>query len=444
MSAPSGTFSIGDIPYFDGSLPGSPSSLVTSVLELMSLDVTANTNALSICPFAESDILLPKDKDTILYLVHVFLLLSGWKWLELNGKKGRSNGVPVGEKWFICGKNKNCPFMIKLRDVQSSNNPYGEMMLVELRGHNEHCCQSMARGRLNAGSIHSDLLLTMFLKVINNNFGGQYAEGLDKAVLAHMSNVEGLDISSISSTQKKSFRDMFRHNTTYYKEDGSGYVDKLLFTERTSLFEFYCVVRKVRYIHKDYLLQRKSLSTYDTLLKSKYKPTTDTMREDGPKRHICIICLSIDGPKGMGIVEHCGCGSGSHYAHVNCWKHMVSEKDFAVFQMYTMRDKGVMEPPQCVGSQWQCKLDSIVREVTVVDKDMMVRQRFKAPDSFEGVSTWPESFTRTQQRICYINTIIECADNDQSCEELIAGPLDVKDCLPKSFPKSIYDNYLLL
>jgi hypothetical protein len=236
MSAPSGTFSIGDIPYFDGSLPGSPSSLVTSVLELMSLDVTANTNALSICPFVESDILLPKDKDTILYLVHVFLLLSGWKWLELNGKKGRNNGVPVGEKWFICGKNENCPFMIKLRDVQSSNNPYGEMMLVELRGHNEHCCQSMARGRLNAGSIHSDLLLTMFLKVINNNFGGQYAEGLDKAVLAHMSNVEGLDISSISSTQKKSFRDMFRHNTTYYKEDGSSYVDKLLFTERTSKF----------------------------------------------------------------------------------------------------------------------------------------------------------------------------------------------------------------
>jgi hypothetical protein len=103
MSAPSGTFSIGDIPYFDGSLPGSPSSLVTSVLELMSLDVTANTNALSICPFVESDILLPKDKDTILYLVHVFLLLSGWKCSELNGKKGRNNGVPVGEKWFICG-----------------------------------------------------------------------------------------------------------------------------------------------------------------------------------------------------------------------------------------------------------------------------------------------------------------------------------------------------
>lgn len=442
MSAPSGTFSIGDIPYFDGSPAASPSSRVTSVLELMSLDVTANTNALSICPFVESDILLPKDKDTILYLVHVFLLLSGWKWLELNGKRGRDNGVPVGEKWFICGKNKNCPFLIKLRDVQSSNNPYGEMVLVELRGHNEHCCQSMARGRLNAGSIHSDLLLTMFLKVIKDNFGGRYAEGLDKVVLAHMSNVEGLDISSISATQKKSFRDMFRHNTTYYKEDGTGYVDKLSFTERTSLFELHCLVRKVRYIHKDYLLQRKSLSTYDALLKCKYKPKTSTLREDSLTRQSCIICARNDQPEGMGIVEHCGCWSGSHYIHVKCWKLIVSQQESGVFQMYTMRDKGEKKPPKCVGSPWQCKLDSELREVSVVDMDMMVRQRFKAPQSFQGCSTWPESFKRTKERIGYINTIVESADQGQTCDELIAGPLDIRDCLPNSFPNKMYRDYL--
>lgn len=120
MSAPSSAFRIGDIPYFDGSLPGSLSRHVKSVLDLLSLDVKELSNPMSIRPFVEGDILVPKDKDTILYLAHVFLLLSGWNCKEVNGRRDRDNGVPVGEKWFVCEDNENCPFLIELRDVQSS------------------------------------------------------------------------------------------------------------------------------------------------------------------------------------------------------------------------------------------------------------------------------------------------------------------------------------
>jgi hypothetical protein len=177
-----------------------------------------------------------------------------------------------------------------------------------------------------------------------------------------------------------SIRDCFRYNKTYFKENGEGFCEKSLLSANASVFEFFCLVRRVQVTRKDILMTHNVMSVNAELRACKYQPATSTiMEEEAMEQKLCMYCLYVREVQSLSIVQHCIAECGPHYAHVSCWKRHFCNNDLRIYETYAwMRNTGQGIIPS-VRQAMCCPLEASLVMVNVIDNDGVIQQRFKPP-----------------------------------------------------------------
>ena len=277
MDGSLGDLSIGDVLYFDGSSCSQPSDAAQNLLRLLSVNLNSVGNPGSVFPFTSCDVGVAKDKELVRYIMDVFSILSGHK---IENKEDGSNIV------YRCPK-ASCNFSVKFRVLKQNNNARGMLELVEVVGHKLERSPAVA---VHLGDIPPTLMMAICLKVVCEQLDGEYAECLDTKILKYLDSV-GTIVTENQAKAKRTMRHCFRYNKLYFNEKGMGFCEASMLSNKSSLFEYYSLVRRVRVTRKDIAM---TASVIDELKACKYQPTTVTaMEEEVVVQQRCQYCFGV-------------------------------------------------------------------------------------------------------------------------------------------------------
>jgi hypothetical protein len=278
-------------------------------------------------------------------------------------------------------------------------------------------------------------MMAICLKVVCVQFDGRYADDLDISILEYFESVRGITTERQSVT-KRSIRDCFRYNKTYFKENGEGFCEKSLLSANASVFEFFCLVRRVQVTRKDILMTHNVMSVNAELRACKYQPATSTiMEEEAMEQKLCMYCLYVREVQSLSIVQHCIAECGPHYAHVSCWKRHFCNNDLRIYETYAwMRNTGQGIIPS-VRQAMCCPLEASLVMVNVIDNDGVIQQRFKPPCGSLKPSTWDDIFGVAKERVRFVNAVIDCANRFARTDQQTVTSVLIEDHLPDAFPQ---------
>lgn len=422
-----GNLPIGDAVHFDGSSCDQPSATVQGLLNLLSLRINPLGNSGSVFPFASSDIGVAMDKELVMFIMDVFSILSGH---ETCNEEDGNNIV------YRCPK-MLCNFSVKFRLVRQNNSARGMLEFVNVTGCKEsgNCLQRGPVDTVHLGDIPPTLMMAICLKVVCEQLDGKYGECLDMKILERLDK-GGVIMTEKQGKAKRAMRHCFRYNKSYFNEEGTGFCEASMLSEKSSLFEFYCLVHRVRVTRKDVVMTHGNASVIEGLKACKYQPTTTTaIEEEIVVQQTCMYCLSVPEVQPLSIVLHCEGKCGCHHVHVECWKRQFCNEDMNMYStyawLYNSRENTIPE----VGQRMRCPLEASLVSVHVIDNEGVILQRFAPPCGRFEERTWENIFERLRERIRLVNAVIECANKFAGSNQEAISEVIVKDFIPFAFPK---------